>query len=151
MAKRSQSAMIPAPAITAVGSQALTGAVLCTVSLVASARPMEINFPKMPKISVPKLPDIDLPNFGKKGENKSAKKTAATTARVKNPNVKVRAAKGVVPTTSDNAPTLAEITGQQSQESIAAGDGFLRFPERRMPGANMDGWKKIAKDIAPKI
>lgn len=156
MAKRSQSAMIPAPAAAAVGSQALTGAVLCAVSLVASGRPMAIDLPKLPKISVPnvslpKLGDIDLPNFGKKEGKKPAKNSAQTAPRVRNSNVKVRAARSVVPTDSTDAPTLAEITGQQSQESISAGDGFLRYPERRMPGANMDGWKKIAKDIAPKI
>lgn len=106
---------------------------MCAVSLVASARPMAIQLPK--------LPDLDLPNFGKKKTQKAAASPSS--------DVKVRAARGGVPTGSQDAPTIDEITGKVSQKTIDAGAGFKRYPQRRMPGANMDGWKKIAKDITP--
>lgn len=129
---------------------------MCAVSLVASARPLAIELPKiglpklsLPKLSLPKLPELDLPNFGKK-KGPAAPKAAPRAPPVG--DVKVRPAAGVVPTgSSEDAPTLAELTGRTAQRTIGTGAGFKRFPERRMPGANMDGWKKIAKDMAPKI
>lgn len=142
MTGRRQAATI-APPLTAA-TQPLTGALLCAVSLVASARPLAIELPKLPKISVPKLPDLDLPNFGKKSP---AAAPPAPKPRVIPTNVKVRAAS--TGSSAVDAPTLADLTGEQGQDSIATGEGYKRFPARRMPGANMDGWKKIAKDITP--
>lgn len=141
MNKRAQSpAMVPlAPA---VGAPLLSGAVLCAVSLVASARPLAIKMPKMPQL--PKLPDLDLPNFGKK------KPATPSGAAAVPGSVKVRAATGVKPATgAGDAPTLADITGQRTPGSISAGEGWKKFPERRMPGANMDAWKEIAKGMKP--
>lgn len=145
-------AMIPAAQLTAAPPAA--GALLCAVSLVASARPMAIQLPKLPELKLPKLPELDLPNFGKKKGEDSSPKAKAAPARVpvaRGANVKVRAAKGVIATgSSPDAPTLAEVTGETTQDTIAAGQGWKKFPERRMPGANMDRWKQVAKDITPK-
>lgn len=123
---------------------------MCAISLVTSAKPMQIEMPKLPKISLPKLPDIniDLPNLGKKKKEAAPKPTPTRQTVGK---VKVRAAKGVVPSGSTDAPTLAEVTGQLTQDTIKVGEGYKKFPGRRMPGANMDGWKKIAKDITPDV
>lgn len=137
------------PLAPAVGAPLLSGAVLCAVSLVASARPLAL---KLPNVSWPKLPDLDLPNFGKKADKPKAGQTTAAKRVPSAGSVKVRVARGAAPTgDAVNAPTLADIAGQVSQDTIAAGAGWKKFPERRMPGANMDGWKKIAKDMAPKF
>lgn len=142
------------PAAVAVAGPSTAGAVLCSISLVASARPMRIDMPKLPDIKLPelKLPQLDLPNFGKKGGAAKAKPAVRTPAP-RGVAVKVRAARGVVPTAAGatDAPSFADITGEVKQDSIAAGAGYKRFPARRMPGAMMDDWRKIAKDIAPKV
>ncbi|KAI0557845.1 hypothetical protein FGB62_257g05 [Gracilaria domingensis] len=139
-------AMIAAPPV-APAAPLLPGALLLA-SLVASARPLQIKLPNLPNLpelpKFPKLPDLDLPNFGKKKTGES-KKPAARAPR--SGTVKVRAAAGVVPT---DAPTLAELKGDAAADSIPVGAGWKRFPERRMPGANMDGWKEIAKQLTPK-
>lgn len=150
------------PALAAPAAPAITGTVLCAVSLAASAaRPLQIkvpNMPKMPKMptmpTMPKvqLPDIDLPNFGKKKDASAAKGKDATSAtqRQQVGKVKVRAAKAVT-TSNPDAPTVDELSGRVNVKTIAAGQGYQRFPSRRMPGANMDSWKEIARDIGPKI
>lgn len=143
--------MVPAPALTA--APAITGAVLCSISLAAS-QPLRIEFPtisfpkiSLPKISLPKF-ELDLPNFGKKD---AAKKPVARAPRQATGGVvRVRAARGVRSSGSMDAPTLADLQGKAAGNTIAAGDGWKRFPARRMPGANMDDWKKIARDMAPK-
>lgn len=142
------------PAAPALGAPLLSGAVFCAVSLVASARPLaiewpEISLPALPKIS---LPDLDLPNFGKKKDTPAGKKAAPAARAPPSGNVRVRPATGVrAAGQSLDAPSLSDITGVQQQERVGSAEGWERFPERRMPGANMDGWKKIAKDMAPKI
>lgn len=150
--------MVPAAPVVAAAAPLLSGAVLCAVSLVASARPLAFEWPKLPDFELPKLelpklelPNLDLPNFGKK-DAAPAKKKAPARSPVTGGQVRVRPARGSGPTAQEgDAPTLADVVGQQSQDTISAGAGWKRYPERRMPGANMDGWKKIAKDIAPKI
>lgn len=148
------------PALTAPAAPALTGAVLCSISLAAS-RPQQnhttvlrinnlpkVNLPKisLPKVSLPKLPDIDLPNFGKKGGTAPAKDAPAPRARAPARDVKVRAS-NAVPAANPDAPTADEIAGRTSIDTIAAGAGYKKYPARRMPGANMDGWKDMAKDM----
>lgn len=135
----------------ALSGPAVTSLVLCGVSLSvsASARPLQI---KLPKISAPKLPDLDLPNFGKKKKPAESKQVPVVRAPPAPGSVKVRAAKGVIGSVgSGDAPTLADVTGETSVDTIAPGAGFKKFPARRMPGANMDAWKEIAKEIGPKI
>ncbi|CAN8072717.1 unnamed protein product [Agarophyton chilense] len=152
-------AIIVAPAL-APGAPLITGALLCTASLVASARPLQIKLPNLPNLpnlpelpKVPKLPnlpklnlpDLDLPNFGKKTP---AKKPAARAPRtVRQGNVKIRPASGVVPS---DAPTLAELQGGVTAGTITDSEGWKRFPSRRMPGANMESWKNLAKQVGPK-
>lgn len=137
------SAMLPVPALPPPAARLPAATLLCALSLVASARPMQI---KIPKFDLPKLPDIDLPNFGKK----SPAKQPVVKKRVAAPgtNVKVRAASSAA---AKDAPTLAELTGKSANDSIPEGDGWRRFPVRRMPGANMDLWKGIAKQLTPKL
>lgn len=152
--------VLPLPQLT-------TGALLCTISLISStaARPLAIQLPKiqLPKISLPnlpnidlplpKLPDIDLPNFGKKKDN-TPKKPAARSPPPKSKapagKIKVRASGNAGSSGSKTAPTLADLRGQGKAEATRTGEGaWKRFPSRRMPGANMDGWKQIAKQVKP--
>jgi hypothetical protein len=159
------------PAMIAVPLQApaaMTGAVLCAVSLLGSARPMLLKLPDMPELpkmpSVPKLPKLNLPNISLPGQGKTeaqakkvvskatetTKAVAAGAARVV-PKVRVGAVKA--PIGSDDAPTLAEIRGQQggAVRSLSQGGGWKQFPQKRVAGASMDGFRQIARDIAPKF
>lgn len=152
--------MMPVQALTAPLAPALTGGVLCAVSLAASREQplvaLQVKLPKvslpkvsLPKVSLPKLSmpkiglpkiDIDLPNFGKKSP--AAPKSAAATSVAAPPpgSVRVRASNLGNTTDAPNASAAAV-------DTIAPGAGYKRFPARRMPGANMEGWKKLAKDI----
>lgn len=57
-----------------------------------------------------------------------------------------------LPRATKSAPTLAEVTGEVKRgATIGSAHGWKRFPARRMPGANMDPWKKIASEITPKV
>lgn len=156
--------VLPPPQLTA-------GALLCTVSLISSttARPLaielpKISLPKLPNIDIPfpKLPDIDLPNFGKKKDNtqskagdegkKSASRSAPPKKRAPTGSVKIRAASNVVGSSGSKiAPALADLKGIVSPKVIIAEQGvWKRYPSRRMPGANMDSWKEIARQMKPK-
>lgn len=52
-----------------------------------------------------------------------------------------------------DAPTMAELQKERgvvvgsSGIGLGGGEGWKRFPGRRMPGANLDGWKKMAKGM----
>lgn len=133
--------------LAAPAAPALTGAVLCAVSLAANAGPLAI---KLPKIEMPKVSLPGLPKFG--GGKSDDDKKAAPKGQVKvrpagGIKVQVRAAgsQASVP----DAPTLADITGEQQCTTVVSGAGWKRFPGRRMPGANMDRWKQISQEIGP--
>lgn len=170
-----RTAMIP---LVAPAAPAFTGAVLCAASLTASARPMPMKLPELPKFELPKLPELpklSLPGFGGEKKTPPAPKTKDTAVVTPSSGVvipssgvvtpssgvvkpssgvvrpKVRVSSTVAPGTS-NAPTLAEVTGVAGPKSaIAAGAGWKRFPGRRMPGANMAKWRTAAKEVGPKI
>lgn len=136
-------------AVNAPYANALTGAVLCAISLAVDASPLQIQMPKvslpsLPKISLPSLPS--LPKFGGKEEKKEE---APPPRQRPTGNVRVRAS-GAMQAPSD-APTLSDVTGSAPEVTIGPGEGWKRFPSRRMPGANMDGWKEIVKDITPNV
>lgn len=166
--------MIAAPAAApAIGM--LSGSVMCAVSLVASSGPLRLEMPKFPNIkmpgmpklpgmpSLPKMPDMpNLPGQGKTEAQANARQTPKVTARASAGPVsasvptgvkpRVRAASGKVktPLGSENAPSLAELRGgNPAGVTLASGSGWKRFPVRRMPGASLDGWKKIASEIRP--
>lgn len=112
---------------------------------------------KMPKM--PSLPAI--PGFGQgkteaeaieEVRNAPVSKVAVTRAPT-GAAPTVRAATGAVaiPVDAKNAKTIGEISGVPESSSIAAGAGWKRFPKRRMPGANLDQWKAIAKEIGPDV
>lgn len=58
--------------------------------------------------------------------------------------VKVRVSSAVRPGTPD-APTFGQLPGKVA--GAAPTGAWQRFPSRRMPGANMEGWKKIASGM----
>lgn len=150
------------PAV-AVAAAAPGGQLLFQAAMVATAwagqHVLAINMPKMPELPKVGLPKIELPGFLPGGKKKAAGDAPA--AKAKAPpkpvirqtnigNVKVRAASSSRAT--ETAPTLAEVTGEtKGAASIGSAAGWKRFPARRMPGANMDPWKKIASEISPKF
>lgn len=148
VSKRPCRARMSPPVATAIcvaapaTSQLVTRLALFSAAAWLSVRSLAIEFPK---ISLPSLPS--LPKLG--GKKQPATPSTPKAPRVPRVNVKVRAASNVnvVP----DAPTLAELTGKTKETTIGSGEGWKRFPERRMPGANMDRWKKISKEITPKI
>jgi hypothetical protein len=152
-------AMVAAPvALPAMGL--LSGVVMCTASFVGSARQMQMEMPKFPKMpAMPKMPSLpSLPKFpGLPGQGKTEAEAKKSAPVVRAPpsssggRVRVRVASGgvAVPEGAKSAPNYADITGKQSETAIAASSGWKRFPKKRMPGANLDGWKKIAKEIGP--
>ena len=164
-ARRAQTTPACAIAVSAPVVDAATRSALIAVTAWLGARAMAIEMPKLPEMpkmpempELPKLPDlpkVSLPKISLPGQKKKESAEAAPTpapvprAPVPRGNVTIRAAN--IGTATPDAPTLAELTGQQSQDTIAAGEGWKRFPSRRMPGANMENWKKIAKEIGPKI
>lgn len=135
--------VMPATAISVAAPGANVALRVAVLSATAwlSARVLAIKLPNfsMPKLSLPK---ISLPNIG-------GNKEAPPKPRVPRANVKVRAASSDVAT--PDAPTLAELTGEVTGTSIGTAAGWKRFPSRRMPGANMDRWKEISKEITPKL
>ncbi len=147
VAESAKPAMVAVPlALPAAG--ALSGALMCAASLVVSSRPMQMELPKMPKVSMPKvsLPKISLPKIPGQGKTEAeAKKTAAKPVTTRSAGTpKVRASSSVVSAEVPEAPTLADLTGEAeaSQQNT-----WKRFPGRRLPGANLDGWKKVASEL----
>ncbi len=143
-----------APVADAALRSALVAATAWLGTQVLAVDMPKIELPKisLPKVEMPKvsLPKVSLPSLpGQKKKDAAAKPEPPAARVVDRTNVRVRAAN--IGVASPDAPTLAELTGKQSQDTIAAGDGWKRFPSRRMPGANMQGWKDIAKEITPKI
>jgi hypothetical protein len=156
------------PAMIAVPMQAPTlvaGAVMCAVSLVASARPMQLKMPDLPKMpnmpnmpSLPKLPSFPslpgLPGQGKTEEQAKKQVAKAPAARAGTPGrvvPKVRAGGVKIPIGSEGAPTLADVTGGpgSSAKALADGAGWKRFPGRRTAGASLDIFREIAREIGP--
>lgn len=182
-------------ALSANAAPAMTGAMMCAISLAASREAtapvtppqvMQINLPKLPNIQVPKLPvpnlpgiklpelNLDLPNFGKKKEKKEKTETKSKleeprellegpaglepksdkklVVRGSRPTsggkVKIRVSSRVQPS-NPNAPSARQVTGYKVPDPITSNDGWKRYPSRRMPGANMDGFKEMAKKVGP--
>lgn len=161
------------PALTAnAAAPAVTGAVMCAVSFAvareaAPPQAMRIDLPKF-NISLPKLPDIslpdlDLPNFGKKKDTTPSAKSKAPPAgsgltpkgkkltvppqrAPSSERVKVRVSTAVRPSNPD-APSARGASGLKIYDTIKSDDGWKRFPTRRMPGANMEGFKDMAKNM----
>lgn len=146
------------PLAAPVGERLIQCAVVASAAWL-SAQTMAIEMPKMPempKVELPKigLPKLELPTLG--GKKKEAappapKKKVVAKPTVSAIGVKVRAAATGPSATNVDAPTLAELTGKTSDVVIGSGEGWKRFPARRMPGANMGRWKEIAKDITPDL
>jgi hypothetical protein len=149
----------------------VAGAVMCAVSLVASASPMLMKLPNLPKLpGLPKMPDLpnlpsmpkipsfpNMPSLPFPGQGKTEAEAVAKAPVVKKPAqgrvvAKVRVGGVKVPVGSEDAPSLAEIRGEMGGASkrIAEGEGWKRFPSRRSPGGrpSLDGFRKIAKEIA---
>lgn len=151
-------AMISAPAVLPAAS-ALSGFLMCSASFVASAHTMRIELPKLPKLSVPNISLPKLPNLPGQGKTEAeAKKPKIAPPRSAPPasaggQVKVRAASGSggvsVPADAESAPSYADILGKASETVATGSAGYKRFPKKRMPGANLDNWKKIAAEIGP--
>jgi hypothetical protein len=144
----------------------VAGAVMCAVSLVASARPMQLKLPNMPNMpnlpnmpSLPKFPSLPslpgLPGQGKTEQQaKKQEVKAPAAARAGTPGrvvPKVRAGGVKVPIGSESAPTLADVRGGpgSSAKAIADGAGWKRFPGRRTAGASLDIFREIAREIGP--
>lgn len=137
---------------------------------------LQIKLPKLPNIKVPDI-NIDLPGGLPKLPNPLAKKknkeepstaeSETTDMKAKVPKkigptkvaqkqspvfkgssgsvpVKVRVSSAVRPGTPD-APTFGQLPGKVA--GAAPTGAFQRFPSRRMPGANMEGWKTIASGM----
>lgn len=142
---------------------AATGAVMCAVSLAGSISnaankttngvmlaptALHINLPKLPKLSFPDL-NLDLPNFGNsKAAASTTKKTGVAPVPISvGGNVKVRVSTAVV-ASNPNAPTASDLSGTpNAADSVKPSDGWKRFPYKKMPGANMDGFKEMAKGM----
>lgn len=117
-----------------------------------------------------RLPEVDLPVIGKVGggapqstveseeKKREATKDTKGSTKLKTPSTINTRIKVSVGRDSDrmgkDAPTLAEL---QKKRGLTLGRGmptlqeeemsWKRFPGRRMPGANMEGWKEIAKQM----
>lgn len=151
-----QCALIAAPLVLPASS-VLSGFVMCSASFVASVQTMQIELPKLPKFpSAPKLSLPKLPNLPGQGKTEAeAKKPRNAPAPTASPGtqVKVRAASGsgsvAVPADAGSAPSYADILGKANETATAGSSGYKRFPKKRMPGANLDNWKKIAAEIGP--
>lgn len=157
---RQQPAMIAAPAVLPAAG-VLSGFVMCSASFVASAQTMQIEMPKMPKLPKIELPNVSLPklpNLPGQGKTEAeAKKSAPVPTRAppttSGGQVKVRAASGSgavpVPDDAASAPNYSDIVGKANETANAGSAGYKRFPKKRMPGANLDSWKKMAAEIGP--
>jgi hypothetical protein len=155
---RQQPAMIAVP-LTAPAAGLVSGAVMCAVSLVASARPMQMEMPKMPKIEMPKMPNFSMPKINLPGQGKTeaeARKPKVTGQVVRAPapgTVKIRAAGSggvAMPQGADAAPSFGDLGGKAGVKIDAArtaGPGWKRFPDKRTPGAALDGFKEMARGM----
>lgn len=163
--ERRKPAMVAAPAVAPAVNGAVQAAVMCAVSLVASAKPMLIELPKieLPKIELPKIdmPKIDLPLPNLPGQGKTEAEAAAeqakgTAPKAKSPAArvpvrtgaapKVRASGAVpVPEGAESAPTI----GTREAGIVDNSSEWRRFPPKRSPGVSFDKWKEIAREINP--
>lgn len=166
-----------APALTGAALCAVSFAASARAQAVPATPVLQIKLPKLPNINLPDL-NIDLPNklpslpslpslpglpkFGGKKDDSSSPKTEAkgksnvsvkvspkkgSSEQLPGSSIKVRAS-GAVRARNPDAPSVGALPGKSL--SIPSGDGYQRFPSRRMPGANMEGWKKIAGNMSSK-
>lgn len=152
--RRPQPAVVLAPALALPAAQALSGLVLCSASLL-SAPVLRVDLPKLPKISLPKisLPKISLPklpNLPGQGKTEAEAKAAPPKGKAPGPvagGVQVRVGAG--PKAAADAPSFSDLSGRAGVTVATPGSGWTRFPKKRMPGANLDAWKKMAQEIGP--
>lgn len=137
----------------------------------------KIKMPSLPNIGMPSLPDLPslpgLPNLPGQGKTEveakaksAAKAVVKTTSKVKprvesavssvsdsvKPRVRAAAGKVKTPFGSENAPSYSDIRGTRAPGvTISSGEGWKRFPARRMPGASLDGFKKMASEVKPRF
>lgn len=149
-----QCALIAAPAVLPAPG-VLSGLIMCSASFAASVGTMQIELPKLPKL--PSLPNVSfpkLPNLPGQGKTEAeAKNPRSAPPRSSGVQVKVRAASGsggvAIPADAESAPNYADIVGKASETAASGSSGYKRFPKRRMPGANLENWKKMAAEIGP--
>mmetsp|Transcript_496 Transcript_496/g.895 ORF Transcript_496/g.895 Transcript_496/m.895 type:complete len:169 (-) Transcript_496:102-608(-) len=163
---RSLKRSVCATAVAIPVAQGISSAVIAGfMGLVALHADTQLRVPlnlkiEFPKLSLPNLPKVELPKVslpklgGKKSaapaESASKAETASAGAKVQavartvNKNIKVRAAASAG--TNKDAPSFEEVKGARFGTAVKA-DGYSAFPLRRMPGANMQSFLDMAKDM----